>query len=73
MTARASDAKQGLLDLEGDLTPIMVSLVRKDKAVNDLLDDAHAAESEVARRAVDAADCVVACSVRSTEGADGDG
>ena len=38
---------KGLLDLEGDLTPIMVSLVRKDKAVNDLLDDTHAALDDV--------------------------
>eukprot|EP00048_Salpingoeca_helianthica_P003890 m.71548 g.71548 ORF g.71548 m.71548 type:complete len:1135 (+) comp12954_c0_seq1:1094-4498(+) len=41
MTA-ASFAK-GLLDLEGDLPPILVSLVRKDKAANTLLDDTSAA------------------------------
>ena len=42
-------ACQGLLDLEGDLTPILVSLVRKDKAVNDILDDTHDAVEDVSK------------------------
>ena len=40
-------AHQGLLDLEGDLTPILVSLVRKDEAVNHILDQTHDAADEV--------------------------
>lgn len=36
MTAAAF--AKGLLALEGDIPPILVSLVRKDKAVNDILD-----------------------------------
>lgn len=41
MTAAAF--AKGLLDLEGELPPILVSLVRKDKTVNSLLDDTTAA------------------------------
>ena len=38
---------QGLLDLEGDLTPILSSLVRKDDDVNALLDDTYDAAKDV--------------------------
>lgn len=38
---------QGLLDLEGDLTPILTSLVRKDDSVNEILDSSGAARELV--------------------------
>jgi len=41
MTAAAF--AKGLLQLDGEITPILVSLVRKDKAVNNLLDDTNRA------------------------------
>ena len=44
---RGSVLLQGLLDLEGDITPILVSLVRKDESVNKLLDQTHTASQEV--------------------------
>ncbi|KJE96389.1 histidine acid phosphatase domain containing 2A [Capsaspora owczarzaki ATCC 30864] len=39
---------KGLLELEGELTPILISLVRKDKAAIKLLDDASGANEDVA-------------------------
>ena len=42
MTAAAF--AKGLLDLEGELTPILVSLVVKDKTSYDLLDDSSSAD-----------------------------
>lgn len=41
MTAAAF--AKGLLQLDGEITPILTSLVRKDKEVNSLLDDTSAA------------------------------
>jgi len=40
---------KGLLDLEGHLTPILVSLIRKDGEVNKLLDDTSLASKELER------------------------
>eukprot|EP00127_Corallochytrium_limacisporum_P000132 Clim_evm15s5 gene=Clim_evmTU15s5 len=45
MTAAAFT--KAFLDLEGDLTPILVSLVRKDEVAVQLLDDASAAHSKM--------------------------
>jgi len=45
MTAAAFT--KGLLDLEGELPPILVSLVVKDKATYDMLDDASAADQNM--------------------------
>eukprot|EP00045_Choanoeca_perplexa_P014496 m.170651 g.170651 ORF g.170651 m.170651 type:complete len:1136 (-) comp16695_c0_seq3:167-3574(-) len=47
MTAAAF--AKGLLQLDGEITPILVSLVRKDKAVNTLLDDTKAARETMDR------------------------
>lgn len=44
-------------DAQGELPPIIVSLVRKDRAVNQLLDDASAARSEVISRMMHAHCC----------------
>lgn len=41
MTAAAF--ARGLLELNGEITPILTSLVRKDKAVDGLLDDTSGA------------------------------
>ncbi len=38
---------KGLLDLDGELTPILASLVRVDPQVNSVLDDSSAAASEL--------------------------
>lgn len=46
MTAAAFS--KGFLDLEGKLTPILVSLVRKDKAAIKLLDEASPANEDIA-------------------------
>ena len=43
---------QGLLALEGELTPILVSLVKSDKHVTDML-DTPGNESETMKRFVD--------------------
>ncbi|EDQ88512.1 uncharacterized protein MONBRDRAFT_37460 [Monosiga brevicollis MX1] len=45
MTAAAF--AKGLLQLDGEITPILVSLVRKDNAVNALLDDTKPARAQM--------------------------
>ena len=40
---------KGLLQLDGEITPILVSLVRKDRAVNMLLDETRAARDDMDR------------------------
>ena len=50
MTAAAF--ARGMLDLEGDLTPILVSLVKKGKAINDYLLGVYDAEHDVCTRNV---------------------
>ena len=50
MTAAAF--ARGMLDLEGDLTPILVSLVKKGKAINDYLLGVYDAEHDVCMCAV---------------------
>lgn len=47
MTAAAF--AKGLLQLDGEITPILVSLVRKDRAVNMLLDETRAARDDMDR------------------------
>ena len=47
MTAAAF--ARGMLELDGNLPPILVSLVRKDKAANQLLDDSSAAADLLTR------------------------
>eukprot|EP01147_Barroeca_monosierra_P002118 gene2118-5158_t len=47
MTAAAF--AKGLLQLHGEITPILVSLVRKDQAVNMLLDETKAARADMDR------------------------
>lgn len=48
-TPTAAAFAKGLLQLDGEITPILVSLVRKDGAVNMLLDETKGAREDMDR------------------------